>query len=75
MNNEGNLIDSFYLANIIALLNYKKPFIDYDDKNKISINLNKNKQPLSIYHIPILITFAFFNNSKIIIADPTVYNL
>lgn len=34
------------------------------------MHAEKNPQPLSIHHIPIPFTFAFFNNANLIVADP-----
>jgi len=70
LNNDGNLIDTCYLAAIISLLHFKKPYANVEEQSTVVLN-EKKLQPLSIHHIPIAITFAFFNNSQIVIMDPT----
>jgi exosome complex component RRP45 len=74
VNNDGNLIDAFYLSAILSLLHFKKPQISVENLNKIVLYTEEEKKPhpLSIHHIPIAFTFAFFNNSSELIMDPTV---
>eukprot|EP00331_Platyophrya_macrostoma_P005740 CAMPEP_0176419754 /NCGR_PEP_ID=MMETSP0127-20121128/8232_1 /TAXON_ID=938130 /ORGANISM="Platyophrya macrostoma, Strain WH" /LENGTH=260 /DNA_ID=CAMNT_0017800285 /DNA_START=258 /DNA_END=1041 /DNA_ORIENTATION=+ len=82
INNDGNLLDAFYLAaiialftteNQIALLHYRKPFVTVESQSKIVVHSEKEKdpQPLSIHHIPIAVTYSFFDDSKIFVMDPT----
>jgi len=70
LNNDGNLIDACYLASIISLLHFKKPYANIEEQTRVVLNKEK-LQPLSIHHIPIAITFAFFNKSQIVVMDPT----
>jgi len=74
VNNDGNLIDTFYLAAIVALLHFKKPFVSIESDNEVIVHDEKDKmlQALSIPHIPIAFTFAFFNDSTTVIMDPSV---
>ena len=74
INNDGNLIDAFYLAAITSLLNYKKPQVGVENLNKIVTYSENEKKyvPLSINHIPIACTFAFFDNVSKIVMDPKV---
>ena len=74
VNNDGNLIDAFYLAAIISLLHFRKPFTSVESSNQVFVHDQKDAkyQPLSIPHIPIAFTFAFFNDSTTVIMDPTV---
>jgi len=73
VNNDGNLIDTFYLAAIVALLHFKKPFVSIESDKEVVVHDEKDKllQALSIPHIPIAFTFAFFNDSTTVIMDPT----
>ena len=74
INNAGNLIDACYLASLLGLLNFKKPFIKIENEDNITIFSIKEKspQPLSITHIPISFTYGFFNETNQVISDPTV---
>ena len=71
LNNDGNLIDACYLAAIISLLHFKKPYANIEEQSRVILSETK-LQPLSIHHIPIAITYAFFNKSQIVLMDPTV---
>lgn len=73
INNDGNLLDAFYLAAIVALLHYRKPFVTIESQSKIVVHSveEKDPQPLSIHHIPIAVTYSFFDDSKIFVMDPT----
>lgn len=58
--NGGNLIDVIYLAVITSLLHFRKPFVSVEQQSNIKVHTDRNPQPLSIHHIPIPFTFAFF---------------
>eukprot|EP01016_Furgasonia_blochmanni_P042452 TRINITY_DN5640_c0_g1_i14.p1 TRINITY_DN5640_c0_g1~~TRINITY_DN5640_c0_g1_i14.p1 ORF type:complete len:506 (-),score=90.52 TRINITY_DN5640_c0_g1_i14:1208-2686(-) len=73
MNNDGNLIDAIYLAAIMALLHFRKPHVSIESNNQIKIHDRNSKkpQPLSIHHIPLTQTFAFFDKSESVVLDPS----
>eukprot|EP01017_Pseudomicrothorax_dubius_P042418 TRINITY_DN6921_c0_g1_i5.p1 TRINITY_DN6921_c0_g1~~TRINITY_DN6921_c0_g1_i5.p1 ORF type:complete len:255 (-),score=37.65 TRINITY_DN6921_c0_g1_i5:281-1045(-) len=71
VNNDGNLIDALYLAAILALLSHKTPIVTSEGGDRFSVKPDTTKYPLSVAHIPIAMTFAFFNEGETIIFDPT----
>ncbi|KAL4464465.1 hypothetical protein ABPG72_021158 [Tetrahymena utriculariae] len=72
VSNGGNLIDAIYVSVIISLLHFRKPYVSVEQQSNIKIHTEKNPQPLSIHHIPIPFTFAFFKKSTLLVADPLV---
>ncbi|EAR98566.2 3' exoribonuclease family 1 protein (macronuclear) [Tetrahymena thermophila SB210] len=72
VSNGGNLIDAIYLSVIISLLHFRKPYVSVEQQSNIKIHTEKNPQPLSIHHIPIPFTFAFFKKSTLLVSDPLV---
>lgn len=72
ISNGGNLIDLTYYSVIISLLHYRKPYVSVEAGSNIKVHNEKNPQPLSIHHIPIPFTFAFFKKATLIVADPLV---
>jgi exosome complex RNA-binding protein Rrp42 (RNase PH superfamily) len=74
INNGGNLIDACYLASLLGLLNFRKPFIKIENESEIKIFSPQEKKPLplSITHIPISFTYGFFSEANQVISDPTV---
>ena len=73
LDDEGNMFDCACLAVMTALLNFKRPDVSlngYDlvmhpEDEKVPI-------PLSIHHIPVSVTFAFFDNASIYVVDPSL---
>lgn len=81
LNNDGNLLDAFNYAAIIALHRYRLPFVSVEaGKLKIWPESEKNPQTLSIHHWPILMSFGVMNEdddspagiSEYVVFDPTV---
>jgi exosome complex RNA-binding protein Rrp42 (RNase PH superfamily) len=80
LNNDGNLIDAFNYAAIIALFRYKLPFVAIE-ANRLKVYSFEEKRPqsLSIHHFPISLTFCITTltaddgtQSEYIVFDPTV---
>ena len=81
LNNDGNLIDAFNYAAIIALHRYRLPFVSVEGgKLKIWPKNEKRPQTLSIHHWPILMSFGVLNEdddsaagiSEYVVFDPSV---
>jgi len=79
LNNDGNLIDVFNFAALVALQRYKLPFVTVEG-NKVKVWDVEEKQPqaLSVHHWPISMTFGVMNHvgedelSDYIMYDPSV---
>lgn len=78
LNNDGNLLDAFNYASIIALFRFKLPFVSIEaGKLKIHSFEEKRPQTLSIHHFPISMTFGITGlfsdgeEKEYIVFDPT----
>jgi exosome complex component RRP45 len=66
----GNLNDACHLAAISSLLHFKRPEVTIQGEGyKIHSVTERNAVPLSIHHIPICVTFAFFEGETMVV-DP-----
>lgn len=62
LNYDGNFIDSGCFGVMLALHHFKKPDISINDQQVIIHGLNERQPvPLSILHIPICISYLFYN--------------
>ncbi|GME77801.1 unnamed protein product [Ambrosiozyma monospora] len=62
LNFDGNFIDISCIAVITALLHFRKPDLEIDGDQLIVFDTNqRDPTPLSILHIPICVTFQFYN--------------
>lgn len=66
LNEDGNLIDAFFLTTVLALMNTILPEVTIS-RDKIRINEDRYKN-LNVHHIPICTTFYFLED----IAHPVV---
>ncbi|KAG1673135.1 Exosome complex component RRP45 [Nymphon striatum] len=72
INHEGNLTDCACLAAMISLLHFRRPDVTVSGEDVIIHPIEKRDPiPLSIHHIPICITFSFFDNGNRLLVDPT----
>jgi exosome complex component RRP45 len=69
----GNLIDAAGLAAIAALQHFRLPAVEVSGKEvSVFTSLEREPFPLSLHHIPICVTFGFFNQDTMTyIVDPT----
>ena len=81
LNNDGNLIDAFNYAAIIALHQYRLPFVTVE-RGKLHVWSFEEKKPqtLSIHHWPIIMTFGVMNQAgkdgkitEYVVFDPNVF--
>ncbi|KAI7828016.1 ribosomal protein S5 domain 2-type protein [Gamsiella multidivaricata] len=72
LDHDGNLVDAACIAAITALLHFRRPDVTVvGEEVTIHTLEQRNPVPLSVHHIPICITFAFFDNGERVIVDPT----
>ncbi|ORX56261.1 ribosomal protein S5 domain 2-like protein [Hesseltinella vesiculosa] len=71
LDNDGNLTDCASLATIVALLHFRRPDVTVIGE-EVTIHPidERNPVPLSIHHIPISITFNFFDRGTLLVVDP-----
>ncbi|KAI8925856.1 ribosomal protein S5 domain 2-type protein [Entophlyctis helioformis] len=71
LDHEGNILDCACIAAMCALLHFKRPDVTVTGEDvTIHTMEEKNPIPLSIHHIPICVTFGFFNSGETIVIDP-----
>ncbi|KAJ3330064.1 Exosome complex component RRP45 [Blyttiomyces sp. JEL0837] len=71
LDHEGNLIDCACIATVSALLHFRRPDVSVDgDEVTVHSLEEKNPIPLSVHHIPICITFGFFEGGESLVVDP-----
>uniref|UniRef100_A0A182N4M5 Exosome complex component RRP45 n=1 Tax=Anopheles dirus TaxID=7168 RepID=A0A182N4M5_9DIPT len=72
LNHEGNAIDCCSIAALTALAHFKRPDITVDGENVI-VHTMEEKEPIKVtlFHYPICVSYAIFNQGKVAIADPT----
>ena len=69
----GNIMDACHLAAISALLHFKRPDVSIKGEEYIIHSIEeRNAVPLSIHHIPICISFSFFENGTEFVVDPNL---
>eukprot|EP01080_Neovahlkampfia_damariscottae_P000731 gene731-8983_t len=69
----GNIMDACHLAAISALLHFKRPDVTIKGEEYIIHSIEeRNAVPLSIHHIPICISFSFFENGTEFVVDPNL---
>lgn len=68
INDDGNLIDAFFLAAVLALKNTRLPDVSIRGET-IKINMSKPTQYLNVHHIPVCSTFYFIDSETHAIVD------
>eukprot|EP00897_Mesotaenium_endlicherianum_P003395 jgi/Mesen1/3083/ME000183S02134 len=76
LDNGGNLVDAANLAALAALLSFRRPecSVGGDDGQTVTVHPPEVRDPvpLSIHHLPIAVTFAFFNDGDNMVIDPSL---
>lgn len=75
LDNGGNLIDAANIAALAALSTFRRPecTVGGDDGQKVIVHDPEIRDPLplTIHHMPIAVTFAYFGEGNIVVVDPT----
>lgn len=71
LNHDGNLIDACSIAAIAALAHFRRPDVTVSGE-EITIHSPEERDPvpLSVHHMPICVSFAFFDQGKYLLVDP-----
>uniref|UniRef100_A0A453NGU6 Exoribonuclease phosphorolytic domain-containing protein n=1 Tax=Aegilops tauschii subsp. strangulata TaxID=200361 RepID=A0A453NGU6_AEGTS len=71
----GNLIDAANIAALAALSTFRRPecTVGGDDGQQVTVHDSEVRDPLplTIHHLPIAVTFAYFGDGNIMVIDPT----
>ncbi|XP_047434595.1 exosome complex component RRP45 [Mugil cephalus] len=71
LNNDGNLMDASSIAAITALSHFKRPDVAIQGE-EVTLYSPEERDPipLSIYHMPISVSFSFFQQGTYLLVDP-----
>ncbi|KAI9011286.1 ribosomal protein S5 domain 2-type protein [Gaertneriomyces semiglobifer] len=73
LDHEGNIADCACMAAIAGLLHYKRPDVTLSGEDVIvHTSEERNPIPLGIHHIPVCVTFGFFEDGERQVVDPTL---
>ncbi|XP_068177319.1 exosome complex component RRP45 [Antennarius striatus] len=71
LNHDGNLMDASSVAAITALCHFRRPDVSIQgDEVTMYSPEERDPIPLSIYHMPISVSFAFFQQGTFLLVDP-----
>ncbi|XP_073459546.1 exosome complex component RRP45 [Aquarana catesbeiana] len=72
LNHEGNIIDAASIAAIAALCHFRRPDVSVQGEEVTVYSLEEREPvPLSIHHMPICVSFAFFQQGTYLLVDPS----
>ncbi|CAG0883470.1 unnamed protein product [Darwinula stevensoni] len=71
MCDDGGMIDCASIAALSALCHFRRPDVTLEGE-EVTIHSIKSRDPikLSIHHMPILVSFSFYENGKFVLMDP-----
>ncbi|KAJ1499310.1 Exosome complex component RRP45 [Coelomomyces lativittatus] len=70
---DGNIMDCVSIAAVTALLHFRRPEVTVNGEDVIVHTLDeKIPVPLTLYHAPICISFAFFDQGNHLVIDPNL---
>ncbi|XP_019377619.1 PREDICTED: exosome complex component RRP45 [Gavialis gangeticus] len=72
LNHDGNIIDTASIAAIVALCHFRRPDVSVQGE-EITVYTPEERDPvpLSIHHMPICVSFAFFKQGTYLLVDPS----
>ncbi|XP_002745482.1 exosome complex component RRP45 [Callithrix jacchus] len=71
LNHDGNIIDAASVAAIVALCHFRRPDVSVQgDEVTLYTPEERDPVPLSIHHMPICVSFAFFQQGTYLLVDP-----
>ncbi|XP_072112202.1 exosome complex component RRP45 [Mobula birostris] len=71
LNHDGNIMDAASIAAIVALSHFKRPDVSIQGE-EVTVYSPEERDliPLSIHHMPIAVSFAFFQQGSYLLVDP-----
>uniref|UniRef100_A0A8C3X5F5 Exosome complex component RRP45 n=1 Tax=Catagonus wagneri TaxID=51154 RepID=A0A8C3X5F5_9CETA len=71
LNHDGNILDAASIAAIVALCHFRRPDVSVQgDEVTLYTPEERDPVPLSIHHMPICVSFAFFQQGTYLLVDP-----
>ncbi|XP_069487265.1 exosome complex component RRP45 isoform X2 [Ambystoma mexicanum] len=72
LNHEGNIIDAASIAAIVALSHFRRPDVSIQgDDVTVYTPEERDPVPLCIHHMPICVSFSFFQQGTFLLVDPS----
>ncbi|NWW87805.1 EXOS9 protein, partial [Rhynochetos jubatus] len=72
LNHDGNIIDAASIAGIVALCHFRRPDVSVQGEEvTVYTPEERDPVPLSIHHMPICVSFAFFQQGNYLLVDPS----
>ncbi|NXC38392.1 EXOS9 protein, partial [Penelope pileata] len=72
LNHDGNIIDAASIAGIVALCHFRRPDVSVQGKEvTVYSPEERDPVPLSIHHMPVCVSFAFFQQGTYLLVDPS----
>ncbi|KAM9378081.1 exosome complex component RRP45 [Phaethornis superciliosus] len=72
LNHEGNITDAAGIAGIAALCHFRRPEVSVQGEEvTVYAPEERDPVPLSIHHMPICVSFAFFQQGTYLLVDPS----
>nr|XP_023685292.1 exosome complex component RRP45 isoform X1 [Paramormyrops kingsleyae] len=71
LNHDGNIMDAASIAAITALCHFRRPDVGIQGE-EVTIYTPEERDliPLSIYHMPVSVSFSFFQQGTFLLVDP-----
>lgn len=71
LNHEGNIMDAASIAAVAALCHFRRPDVSVQGEEvTVYSPEERDPVPLSIHHMPICVSFAFFQQGTFLLVDP-----
>ncbi|NXP55850.1 EXOS9 protein, partial [Heliornis fulica] len=72
LNHDGNIIDAASIAGIVALCHVRRPDVSVQGQEvTVYTPEERDPVPLNIHHMPICVSFAFFQQGTYLLVDPS----
>ncbi|XP_070554267.1 exosome complex component RRP45-like isoform X2 [Ptychodera flava] len=72
LNHDGNIVDCVTMAAISALSHFRRPDVSVvGEEVQVHSPDDHDPVPLSVHHLPVSVTFAYFDQGKHLLVDPT----
>ncbi|XP_077983852.1 exosome complex component RRP45-like isoform X2 [Glandiceps talaboti] len=72
LNHDGNIIDCVSMAAISGLSHFRRPDVSVvGEEVQVHSAEDKDPVPLSVHHLPVSVTFTYFDQGKFLLVDPT----
>ena len=72
LSHDGSIIDCSFISAIAALKHFRRPDVTIVGRDVVVHSVKeKNPLPLIFHHLPLCVSFAFFNNCSAMVVDAT----